>query len=68
MASNVIQSSADQRALRTFALWMGWAISAITVFAMMSRQTNVISFIENDHTRVTWLILGMFVLGVGVSL
>jgi len=47
---------------------MGWAISAITVFAMMSRQTNVISFIENDHTRVTWLILGMFVLGVGVSL
>jgi len=47
---------------------MGWAISAITVFAMMSRQSNVISFIENDHTRVTWLILGMFVLGVAVSL
>jgi len=68
MASNVNQQSADQRALRTFALWMGWAISAITVFAMMSRQSNVIDFVAHDQTRVTWMILGMFVLGVLVSL
>ncbi|MDX8404737.1 MAG: hypothetical protein R8K50_01135, partial [Mariprofundus sp.] len=67
MASNVVQQAADQRALRTFALWMGWAISAVTVFAMMSRQSNVIAFVEQDQTRVTWMILGMFVLGVGVS-
>jgi len=37
---NVSQKAADQRALRTFALWMGWAISALTVFAMMSRKAN----------------------------
>jgi len=68
MASQIIQKAADQRALRTFALWMGWAISSITVFALMSRQSNVISFIEHDQTRVTWMILGMFALGVTVSL
>lgn len=67
MASNVIQKSADQRALRTFALWMGWAISALTVFAMMSRKANVIEFVENDQTHVTWMIIGMFALGVSIS-
>ncbi len=67
MASNTMQRAADQRALRTFALWMGWAISAITVFAMMSRKANVLEFVQNDQTHVTWLIVGMFILGVGVS-
>jgi len=71
MASNkkhkLIQKAADQRALRTFALWMGWGISALTIFAMMSRKANVIGFIEHDQTRVTWMIIGMFVIGVSVS-
>ncbi len=67
MVSNGLQKAADQRALRTFALWMGWAISALTMFAMMSRRANVISFVMHDQTRVTWLIIGMFVLGVAVS-
>jgi len=67
MASNTTQRAADQRALRTFALWMGWALSAITVFAMMSRKANVLEFVQNDQTHVTWLIVGMFILGVGVS-
>jgi len=65
---NVAHNGADQRALRTFALWMGWAISAATVFAMMSRKANVIEFVQHDQTRVTWMIIGMFILGVAVSL
>lgn len=65
---NVAHNGADQRALRTFALWMGWAISAATVFAMMSRKANVLEFIQHDQTRVTWMIIGMFILGVAVSL
>jgi len=68
MAANVHQRAADQRALNTFALWMGWAISSITVFVMMYRDANVWSFIRHDHTRITWIILGMFILGVLVSL
>jgi len=65
---NVAHNGADQRALRTFALWMGWAISAATVFAMMSRKANVLEFVQHDQTRVTWMIIGMFILGVAVSL
>jgi len=65
---NVAHNGADQRALRTFALWMGWAISAVTVFAMMSRKANVLDFVQHDQTRVTWMIIGMFILGVAVSL
>ncbi len=67
MSSNTTQRAADQRALRTFALWMGWAISALIVFAMMSRKANVVEFVLHDQTRVTWLIVGMFIVGVGVS-
>ncbi len=67
MAANVHQRAADQRALNTFALWMAWAISSMTVFVMMYRQANVLTFIQHDHTRITWIILGMFILGVAVS-
>jgi len=68
MSTDTVQKAADQRALRTFALWMGWAISTATVFAMMSRKANVLEFVEHDQTHVTWMIIGMFILGVAVSL
>ena len=69
MASkNTVQRAADQRALRTIALWMGWGISSLTVFIMLYRKANVMDFVIRDSTRITWIILGMFVLGVAVSL
>jgi len=66
-SKNTMQRAADQRALRTFALWMGWCVSSLTVFAMLYSKANVIGFVEHDSTRITWIILGMFVLGVAVS-
>jgi hypothetical protein len=66
-SKNTIQRAADQRALRTFALWMGWCVSALTVFAMLYSKANVIGFVQNDSTRITWIILGMFALGIAVS-
>ncbi|RMH62197.1 MAG: hypothetical protein D6678_01685 [Zetaproteobacteria bacterium] len=68
MAGNVKQRAADQRALNTFALWTAWAISSIAVFLMMYRDANVWAFVKHDQTRVSWIILGMFILGVLVSL
>lgn len=62
-----VQRAADQRALRTFALWMGWCISSLTVFIMLYRKANVIDFVQQDSTRITWIILGMFALGLAVS-
>jgi len=66
-SKNTIQRAADQRALRTFALWMGWCISALTVFVMLYSKANVTGFVQHDSTRITWIILGMFGLGVVVS-
>ncbi len=66
-SKNTVQRAADQRALRTFALWMGWCVSALTVFAMLYSKANVIGFVQHDSTRITWIILGMFALGVAVS-
>ena len=64
---NTIQRAADQRALRTIALWMGWCVSSLAVFLMLYRKANVMDFVEHDSTRITWIILGMFALGVLVS-
>lgn len=68
MARNFYQKAPDQRALNTIALWTGWAISAIAVFVMMYRKANIIGFIQHDETRITWIILGMFIMGVAISL
>ncbi|TLS65377.1 MotA/TolQ/ExbB proton channel family protein [Mariprofundus erugo] len=35
---------------------------------MMARKGQVVDFILNDHTHVTWIIVGMFALGILVSL
>jgi len=68
MASGrVSQRAADQRALRTFTLWIIWAVSSLTVFLMLYRRANVMGFVQHDSTRITWIILGMFVLAVLVS-
>ena len=34
---------------------------------MLYRKANVIDFIQQDSTRITWIILGMFALGVVIS-
>jgi len=67
VTKNTVQRAADQRALRTFALWMGWCISSLTVFTMLYRKANVMDFVAHDTTRITWIILGMFVLGMAIS-
>ena len=65
--SNHYQRSIDQRGLKTLALWIAWTVSAAVVFAMMYRQADILQFVEQDSTRITWIIAGMFVLGVLVS-
>ncbi len=68
MAGNVQQRALDQRGLSTLALWMGWATTSITAFVVIYRKADVVNFIAHDQTRITWIILGMFALGVLVSL
>lgn len=54
----------NQRAFRTLTLWMIWAATAIIVYATLYRDTAVWDFIGHDPSRITWLIMGMFLFGV----
>jgi len=67
MANNQYQRSIDQRGLKTLALWGAWTVASAVVFGMMYRQADILHFVEQDSTRITWIIAGMFILGVLVS-
>ncbi|HXH71350.1 MAG TPA: MotA/TolQ/ExbB proton channel family protein [Mariprofundaceae bacterium] len=67
MAGIVRQQAVDQRGLKTLVLWMTWAISSAAVFALLYRQAGALNFVLHDSTRITWIIIGMFALGVLVS-
>ena len=54
----------NQKPFRTLMLWSIWAATAIVVYITLYSDTNVWQFIEQDSSKVTWLILGLFVLGL----
>ncbi len=49
---------------RTLTLWSAWATISIAVYLTLYIDAKVWTFIENDPSRITWLILGLFTLGV----
>ncbi len=53
---------------RTFLLWLLWVMVAVWVYFSFYDDTDVWSFVEHDQSRMTWLIIGMFVFGVLLSL
>lgn len=57
----------DQRGLKSLVLWLVWAIASGLIFGALYNKAGVWSYISHDHTRITWLIIGMFLLGVLVS-
>jgi len=54
----------NQKPFRTLFLWTIWAATALVVYATLYRDTGVWDFLANDTSRITWLILGLFVLGL----
>ncbi len=54
----------DQKPFRTLILWTIWASAAIVIYLTLYRDTEVWSFLENDPSRITWLIMGLFGLGL----
>jgi len=61
------QKAIDQRGLKTLALWTIWAVASVSVFAMLYQKADAWNFIVHDATHVTWIILGLFSIGVMVS-
>jgi len=67
MSGVVHQQAVDQRGLKTLVLWLFWAVSSAAVFAILYRQADALNFVLHDSTRITWIIIGMFAIGVLVS-
>lgn len=61
------QQAIDQRGLKTLVVWLLWAISSSTVMFMLYREAGAWTFILQDHTHITQIILGLFLFGVLVN-
>ncbi len=56
------------RVYRTILLWLIWASFTITVTMALYVDTNVWEFVKQDATKLTWVILSLFLLSASISL
>lgn len=56
-----------QRGYRALVLWIVWAAAAIIIYFGLYQDTEVWEFVQNDPSRITWAILGLFFLGILAS-
>lgn len=65
MASQKYAST--EKVFRTLTLWLVWAIAAIAVYFSLYLELNLWQQLQEDQSRITWIIVGLFVLGVAIS-
>lgn len=56
-----------QRGFRTLVLWVFWTAAALSIYFGIYSDTDAWSFIQNDPSRITWAILGLFFIGTLTS-
>ncbi len=56
-----------QRGYRTLVLWVVWAAATIVIYLGLYQDTEVLTFVQHDPSRITWAIIGLFALGVITS-
>ncbi len=56
-----------QRGYRALVLWVIWAAAAVIIYLGLYLDTEVWDFVQNDPSRITWAIIGLFGLGVIIS-
>ncbi len=57
----------NQRPFRTLFLWLIWAGAAVIVYVALYGDTEVMKFVEQDPSRITWLIILLFSFGIIAS-
>lgn len=58
----------NQRALKALLYWTTWFTVTIVGYAQLYQGTDVVEFMKNDNSKITWLIVGVFVFGTMISL
>jgi len=56
-----------QRGYRALFLWIIWASAAIVIYLGLYSDTDVLAFVKTDPSRITWIIIGLFGLGIVIS-
>jgi len=60
-------SAMDQRFMKTMGFWVVWFSITAGVFIQLYQQADLWEFVMHDSSRVTWIILISFALGISVS-
>jgi len=55
------------KAYRTLVLWVGWCSIATMVYVGLYLDTDIVSFLRDDQSKITWIILLLFLVGVAAS-
>ena len=56
-----------QRGYRALFLWIVWAAASIAIFTGLYHDTDVLEFVQSDQSRITWIIIGLFLMGIAGS-
>ena len=56
-----------QRGYRALFLWVIWASAAIIIYLTLYSGTDVLGFVKTDPSRITWVIIGLFAVGIVTS-
>lgn len=56
------------RPYRTLQLWVLWALLAAGVYYGFYRDVGIVDFLVQDVTRITWVIIALFIFGIAASL
>jgi len=51
-------------AYRTFVLWLMWGSAATTIYLALYLDTDLLDFLANDESKITWIIISLFLVGV----
>lgn len=54
-------------AYRTITIWFSWASISIIIYLGLYLDTDIIEFLDNDKSKITWIITAMFLIGVFTS-
>lgn len=57
----------SQKPFRTLIIWTIWFATVIVAILTLYRDTDVWEFVSHDPSRVTWLEIGVFILGLVAS-
>ncbi len=55
-------------AYRTFLMWLLWGTAATTIYLSLYLDTDLLEFLSNDDSKITWIIIFLFLVGVLGSL